>query len=108
MSDHQVVLHVPTHPSYRPGVVALCTARLPDGQRTALAFTTAAALANAMGPEQRWITMSESALRASVRLLDIERIQVDADFVGASITQLQRPVHSGMAASIPAFAAAVA
>ena len=107
MPDHQVLL-VPVHVTRLPAIAVLRTARRPDGQRTALAFTTAAALANAMGTEQRWITMSESALRASVAPLGIEQIQVDADLVGASITRLPRPVSAGAAPTVPAFATAVA
>jgi hypothetical protein len=39
------------------GCVALRTGRLPSGQRIGMAFTSEQALAEALGPDQRWITL---------------------------------------------------
>ena len=54
--------------------------RTPLGTRTAVAFTSKAALVRALGPEQRWVRLGESALRALTaedvrRTLDPGRIQ---------------------------------
>ncbi|WP_446216101.1 SAV_915 family protein [Micromonospora sp. IBHARD004] len=53
------------------------TGRLPQGQRVGLAFTTPDKLANAMGADQPWTRLCESALRAMLAPLGIDRIQVD-------------------------------
>lgn len=37
--------------------------RTASGKRTAVAFTSAMRLARALGPDQRWIRLSEQALR---------------------------------------------
>ncbi|MGK5738048.1 SAV_915 family protein [Micromonospora sp. URMC 103] len=53
------------------------TGRLPQGERVGLAFTAPERLAAAMGDDQPWIRLCESALRSMLRPLGIERIQVD-------------------------------
>ncbi|MFY1594766.1 SAV_915 family protein [Micromonospora sp. WMMD737] len=62
------------------------TARLPDGQRVGLAFSSSQQLAGAMGPEQEWTLLCESALRTMLRPLGITRIQVDPLLVTRPIT----------------------
>ncbi|GAA2676097.1 hypothetical protein GCM10010400_43390 [Streptomyces aculeolatus] len=51
--------------------------RTPLGTRTAVAFTSKAALVRALGPEQRWVRLGESALRALTAPLGADRITVD-------------------------------
>ncbi|MEU6203795.1 SAV_915 family protein [Micromonospora musae] len=62
-----------------PGRQALAvrTGRLPQGQRVGLAFTDPERLARAMGADQEWTRLCESALRSMLRPLGIDRIQVD-------------------------------
>lgn len=56
---------------------AVRTARLPDGVRVGLAFTTAEALAAAMGHGQPSVRLSLAAVRALLAPLGVARIQVD-------------------------------
>ncbi|SIR20783.1 SAV_915 family protein [Micromonospora avicenniae] len=62
-----------------PGRQALIvrTGRLPQGQRVGLAFTDPERLIRAMGADQPWTRLCESALRSMLRPLGIDRIQVD-------------------------------
>ncbi|MER7888545.1 SAV_915 family protein [Micromonospora sp. NPDC094482] len=53
------------------------TARLPQGQRVGLAFTGPEKLVGAMGADQPWTRLCESALRAMLKPLGIDRIQLD-------------------------------
>jgi hypothetical protein len=65
-------------------------ARLPEGPRTGVAFTTARALTEACRPGQPWIRLSEPALRALLTPLGITRIQLDPVLITAD---LARPTH---------------
>ncbi|EPH45548.1 SAV_915 family protein [Streptomyces aurantiacus] len=63
----------------RPGPAG-CVARLfrtPFGGRTAVAFTTSQRLADELGARQRWIRLSEPALRALTEPLGVARVTVD-------------------------------
>lgn len=51
--------------------------RTPLGTRTAVAFTSQAALSRALGPEQEWVRLGEPALRALTAPLGADRITVD-------------------------------
>lgn len=51
--------------------------RTPLGTRTAVAFTSRAALVRALGPEHKWVRIGEPALRALTAPLGIFRITVD-------------------------------
>ncbi|WP_407562086.1 SAV_915 family protein [Streptomyces sp. 184] len=51
--------------------------RTPLGTRTAVAFTSQAALCRALGPEQEWVRLGEPALRALTAPLGADRITVD-------------------------------
>jgi len=53
------------------------TGRSPQGQRVGIAFTRVELLVAAMGPDQQWEELCESALRGMLRPLGIDRIQVD-------------------------------
>ncbi|MEO3772825.1 SAV_915 family protein [Micromonospora sp. B9E7] len=53
------------------------TGRSPQGQRLGIAFTRPELLVTAMGAEQPWEELCESALRAMLRPLGIDVIQVD-------------------------------
>ncbi|MFF5051637.1 SAV_915 family protein [Micromonospora sp. NPDC000663] len=58
-------------------VRTLRTGRSPQGQRVGIAFTRADLLVAAMGADQRWEELCESALRGMLRPLGIDVIQVD-------------------------------
>ncbi|PSK81599.1 type III secretion system (T3SS) SseB-like protein [Murinocardiopsis flavida] len=83
-TGHQApnLLYVPvcTVPAHTDpgGAVSLRMARLGDGERVALAFTSAARLRAAMGPSQQWTRVAMSALRSMSRPLGVNRVQVDA------------------------------
>ncbi|MFC4585807.1 SAV_915 family protein [Sphaerisporangium corydalis] len=51
--------------------------RTVNGTRTAVAFSTPARLTTVLGTDQRWIHLSESALRRMVDDLHLEGIVVD-------------------------------
>jgi hypothetical protein len=63
------------------------TARLPEGARTGVAFTSATALAAACRPGQPWIRLSESALRNLLSPIGVLRIQVDPVLIAADVTR---------------------
>ncbi len=94
MYDRPDTLFVPIHSTRLADVVSICTGLLPPGDRTGLAFTSAARLAGAMGVGQGWTTLSEDALRAALAPIGITRIQVDADFVGPAVTTLRTSVRT--------------
>ncbi|MEV4809812.1 SAV_915 family protein [Micromonospora avicenniae] len=75
------------------------TGRLPQGQRVGLAFTEPERLARAMGADQPWIRLCESALRSMLTPLGIDRIQVDPLLVAP-------PVRPEAPAATPADASA--
>lgn len=79
--EHSQALFVPVRStSSWPAVV---TARLPGGDRVGLAFTSAEALAAAMGRTQPWARLSLAAERALLAPLGVTRIQVDPALVAA-------------------------
>ena len=61
------------------------TGRSPQGQRVGIAFTRPDLLAAAMGAEQPWVELCQSALRSMLRPLGIDRIQVDPLLVAPAV-----------------------
>ncbi len=51
--------------------------RTVNGTRTAVAFSSPARLMAVLGSDQRWIHLSESALRKMIEDLDLEGIVID-------------------------------
>lgn len=72
------------------GTMTPLLARLPEGPRTGLAFTSAKALADACRPGQPWIRLCEPALRALLTPIGITHIQLDPVIIAAD---LARPTH---------------
>ncbi|GAA2408128.1 hypothetical protein GCM10010420_40380 [Streptomyces glaucosporus] len=68
-------LYVPVRPGPRGCVARLF--RAPGGHRTAVAFTTPARLAAALGREHRWVRLSASALRSLTAPLGCTSITID-------------------------------
>ncbi|MBQ1036818.1 MULTISPECIES: SAV_915 family protein [Micromonospora] len=61
----------------RLGVRTVRTGCSPQGQRVGIAFTRPELLVTAMGADQQWEELCESALRGMLRPLGIDVIQVD-------------------------------
>ena len=89
---------VPVRTAGDSAALVVQTGRLPRGQRVGIAFTGPDRLAAAMGHRQRWITLSESALRAMLTPLGVRGIQVDPILVGPSLGESA----ARLAATIPA------
>jgi hypothetical protein len=68
--------------SSKAGTLALRTGRLPSGERIGLAFTSEASFLLAMGPSQRWVRLSDRALRAMLTPLGVEHFRVDPHPIG--------------------------
>ncbi|WP_116952696.1 SAV_915 family protein [Jiangella endophytica] len=85
--EHSQPLFVPVRPAGQPPTScrAVVTARLPEGGRVGLAFTSAEALAAAMGPSQQWIRLGLAAERALLAPLGVGRIQVDPVLVAPPV-----------------------
>ncbi|WUD77764.1 hypothetical protein OG937_41685 [Streptomyces sp. NBC_00510] len=83
---HRETLYVPV----RPGPVG-CVARMfrtPLGGRTAVGFTTTERLTETLGPDQQWITLSESALRSLARPLGVTALTVDPQFAAPAVSDV--------------------
>ncbi|MDX3239259.1 hypothetical protein PV392_26950 [Streptomyces sp. ME03-5709C] len=81
---HRETLYVPV----RPGPVG-CVVRMfrtPLGGRTSVGFTSAERLAETFGDDQRWITLSESALRSLARPLGVTALTVDPQLVAPAVS----------------------
>lgn len=89
MDEAQQPLYVPVRQA-DDGTLHPQIARLPEGPRTGVAFTSAAALAQACRPGQPWTRLSEAMLRALLSPVGITRIQVDPVLIAAD---LARPTH---------------
>ncbi|MER7188142.1 SAV_915 family protein [Streptomyces hyaluromycini] len=68
-------LFVPVRPG--PAGYAARLFRTPLGERTAVGFTSARALAATLGPDQAWIRLAEPALRALAAPLGVTTVTVD-------------------------------
>ncbi|MER8187198.1 SAV_915 family protein [Kitasatospora sp. NPDC094015] len=74
----------------RPGPLG-CAARIfrtPLGDRTAVAFSCERRLRAALGPDQRWITLAEPAVRALAAPLGITALVVDPQLVAQPVGPL--------------------
>jgi hypothetical protein len=91
MPDRAVPLFVPINATRVAGVVSIRTARLPEGVRTGLAFTSLGHLIAAMGEQQSWTSMCEAALHAALTPVGVDHVQVDAEFVGPAVRHLPGP-----------------
>ncbi|MEU9342459.1 SAV_915 family protein [Streptomyces sp. NPDC048278] len=68
-------LFVPVRPG--PAGCAARFFRTPLGERTAVGFTSARALAATLGPDQAWIRLAAPALRALAAPLGVTTVTVD-------------------------------
>ncbi|MGW3244154.1 SAV_915 family protein [Streptomyces sp. NPDC001070] len=60
--------------------------RTPLGGRTAVGFTTPERLAETLGSDQRWITLSEHGLRALARPLGVTALTVDPQLAAPAVS----------------------
>jgi hypothetical protein len=68
-------------------MLALRSGHLPTGERVGIAFTTESRLIQVMGAGQRWIQLSETAMKAMLAPLGIARVQVDPGLIAPGVTQ---------------------
>ncbi|MFF2351508.1 SAV_915 family protein [Kitasatospora sp. NPDC058115] len=78
-----VVWHVPVTVTGR--TTSLRLFRLRDGRRCAVAFSSAGALAELLGPEQAAVELGEPALRALTAPLGIEELVLDPRLVAPPV-----------------------
>ncbi|WP_405775368.1 SAV_915 family protein [Streptomyces sp. NBC_01538] len=71
-------LFVPVRPG--PSRCATRLFRTPLGDRTAVGFTSLRRLTATLGPDQAWIRLAESALRALTAPLGVTTVSVDPQF----------------------------
>ena len=88
-------------------MLALRSGRTPTGERVGIAFTTESRLIQVMGAGQRWIHLSEAAMKAMLAPLGIARVQVDPGLIapGVGPTRVTPPAPfstSGPRISVPA------
>ncbi|MGC4768544.1 SAV_915 family protein [Micromonospora sp. DT44] len=77
MDDGPIIYAVPVRELPGRPVGTVRTGRTPQGERVGIAFTRSDLLVTAMGADQPWEELCESALRGMLRPLGIDRIQVD-------------------------------
>ncbi|MEV7329409.1 SAV_915 family protein [Micromonospora sp. NPDC093244] len=77
MAEAPIIYAVPVRDIPGRLVRTVRTGRSPQGQRVGIAFTRADLLVAAMGADQLWEELCESALRGMLRPLGIDMIQVD-------------------------------
>ncbi|MEU8326879.1 SAV_915 family protein [Micromonospora sp. NPDC048839] len=77
MDEAPIIYAVPVRDLPGRLVRTVRTGRSPQGQRLGIAFTRPELLAAAMGVDQQWEELCESALRGMLRPLGIDVIQVD-------------------------------
>ncbi|MFI1279449.1 SAV_915 family protein [Streptomyces sp. NPDC020858] len=82
---------VPAGPLYVPVLpgraeVAVRLFRTPLGARTAVGFTSAERLAATLGAGQRWIRLSEAALRAMAEPIGASLLTVDPALTAPAVT----------------------
>ncbi|MEU7608323.1 SAV_915 family protein [Micromonospora sp. NPDC049204] len=77
MDEAPIIYAVPVRDLPGRLVRTVRTGRSPQGQRLGIAFTRPELLAAAMGVDQHWEELCESALRGMLRPLGIDVIQVD-------------------------------
>jgi hypothetical protein len=86
MEDAEQPLFVPVRRSTVGAVIPL-TARLPQGPRVGIAFTSLEAMRAASRPGQDWVRLAEAVLRGLLGPLGISRIQVDPVLIVADLSQ---------------------
>lgn len=86
MEDAEQPLFIPVRRS-AAGAVTPLTARLPEGPRVGIAFSSLEALQAAARPAQEWIRLAEAALRGLLVPLGIVRIQIDPVLIVADLAQ---------------------
>lgn len=77
MDEAPIIYAVPVRDLPGRLVRTVRTGRTPQGQRVGIAFTRPELLVTAMGADQQWEELCESALRGMLRPLGIDVIQVD-------------------------------
>ncbi|GGO04351.1 SAV_915 family protein [Micromonospora parathelypteridis] len=77
MDEAPIIYAVPVRDLPGRLVRTVRTGRSPQGQRVGIAFTRPELLIAAMGTDQPWEELCESALRGMLRPLGIDVIQVD-------------------------------
>ncbi|MFF0466935.1 SAV_915 family protein [Micromonospora zamorensis] len=77
MDEGPIIFAVPVRDLPGRLVRTVRTGRSPQGQRMGIAFTRPELLVAAMGADQQWEGLCESALRGMLRPLGIDVIQVD-------------------------------
>ncbi|GAB4105415.1 hypothetical protein GCM10028790_44340 [Micromonospora taraxaci] len=77
MDEGPIIYAVPVRDLPGRMVRTVRTGRSPQGQRVGIAFTRPELLVTAMGTDQPWEELCESALRGMLRPLGIDVIQVD-------------------------------
>ncbi|MFG2944215.1 SAV_915 family protein [Streptomyces adustus] len=83
----------PLYVPVRPGPFG-CAARLfrtPLGDRTAVGFTSEHRLTATLGPDQAWIRLAESALRALTAPLGVTAVTVDPQFTAPAPARVAPP-----------------
>lgn len=68
--------------------VSLRSGRLPTGERVGIAFSTESRLRQVMGASQRWILISESAMKAMLAPLGIVHVQVDPGLIAPPVASM--------------------
>ncbi|WP_037805586.1 SAV_915 family protein [Streptomyces sp. NRRL F-2580] len=98
---------VPAGPLYVPVLpgraeVAVRLFRTPLGARTAVGFTSAGRLAATLGAGQRWIRLSESALRAMAEPIGAPLLTVDPTLTAPAVAGTPTGAATGaVAATVP-------
>ncbi|MEU5911369.1 SAV_915 family protein [Micromonospora sp. NPDC047527] len=109
MDEAPIIYAVPVRDLPGRQVRTVRTGRSPQGQRVGIAFTRVELLAAAMGADQPWEELCESALRGMLRPLGIDRIQVDpllvAPPLGEGVGDRTAPTAPGRIPPVPALAA---
>jgi hypothetical protein len=86
MEDAEQPLFVPVRRS-AAGTVTPLTARLPQGPRVGIAFTSLEAMRAASRPGQDWIRLAAAVLHGLLGPLGIGRIQVDPVLIVADLSR---------------------
>nr|WTA68312.1 hypothetical protein OHB51_03820 [Micromonospora sp. NBC_00855] len=98
MDEAPIIFAVPVRDLPGRLVRTVRTGRSPQGQRVGIAFTRPELLVAAMGVDQPWEELCESALRGMLRPLGIDRIQVDPLLVAPPLDRVDpapRVVQAG-------------
>ncbi|MFI5927067.1 SAV_915 family protein [Micromonospora sp. NPDC051543] len=92
MDDGPITYAVPVRELPGRLVGTVRTGRTPQGERVGIAFTRPDLLVTAMGADQPWEVLCESALRGMLRPLGIDRIQVDPLLVAPPLEESVGPL----------------